>query len=82
MTARRFLTSKLPDGGLRAATVEDVCDALAGMSAGLSEASARQYVLRIKSLSVTPCARLHAIQCRGDHQSQVGRVAVMPTWPS
>ena len=49
VTARRFLT-RLPDGGLRAATVEDVCDALAGMSAGLSEASARQYVLRIKSL--------------------------------
>jgi site-specific recombinase XerD len=30
--------------------VEDVRDALAGISAGLSEASARQYVLRIKSL--------------------------------
>jgi hypothetical protein len=31
-----------PDGGLRAATVEDVRDGLAGISAGLSEASARQ----------------------------------------
>ena len=35
--------------GLREATVEDVRDALATMSAGLSEASARQYVLRVKS---------------------------------
>ena len=49
MTARRFL-AELPEGGLRAATVEDVRDALTSMSAGLSEASARQYVLRIKSL--------------------------------
>ena len=49
MTARRFL-AELPDGGLRAAAVEDVRDALTSMSASLSEASARQYVLRIKSL--------------------------------
>jgi integrase/recombinase XerD len=49
VTARRFL-AELPEGGLRAATVEDVRDALTGMSSGLSEASARQYVLRIKSL--------------------------------
>jgi integrase/recombinase XerD len=49
VTARRFL-AELPEGGLRAATVEDVRDALGSMSAGLSEASARQYVLRIKSL--------------------------------
>ncbi len=49
VTARRFL-AELPEGGLRAAAVEDVRDALTGMSAGLSEASARQYVLRIKSL--------------------------------
>ena len=49
VTARRFL-AELPDGGLRAATVEDVRDGLAGISAGLSEASARQYVLRVKSL--------------------------------
>ena len=49
VTARRFL-AELPEGGLRAATVEDVRDGLAGISAGLSEASARQYVLRIKSL--------------------------------
>ena len=49
VTARRFL-AELPEGGLRAATVEDVRDALTSMSTGLSEASARQYVLRIKSL--------------------------------
>jgi integrase/recombinase XerD len=48
-TARRLL-AELPEGGLRAATVEDVRDALGSISAGLSEASARQYVLRIKSL--------------------------------
>jgi integrase/recombinase XerD len=48
-TARRFL-AELPEGGLRAVTVQDVRDALTSMSAGLSEASARQYVLRIKSL--------------------------------
>lgn len=35
---------------LRRATVEDVRDALAGVTAGLAEASARQYVLRVKSL--------------------------------
>jgi site-specific recombinase XerD len=49
VTARRFL-AQLPEEGLRAATIEDVRDALAGISAGLSEASARQYVLRVKSL--------------------------------
>jgi site-specific recombinase XerD len=49
VTAKRFL-AELPEGGLRAGTVEDVRDALTSMSAGLSEASARQYVLRIKSL--------------------------------
>src|SRR5689334_12782992 len=48
MTARRFLAG-LPIG-LRAATVKDVRDALIAMSADLSEASARQYVLRVKSL--------------------------------
>jgi site-specific recombinase XerD len=47
--ARRFLAG-LPEGGLRAAIVEDVRDALCSMSAGISEASARQYVLRVKSL--------------------------------
>ena len=47
-TARRFLV-ELPMG-LRRATVEDVRDALAGVTAGLAEASARQYVLRVKSL--------------------------------
>jgi integrase len=49
VTARRFV-AELPEGGLRAATVEDVRDALSSMSAGLSEASARQYMLRVKSL--------------------------------
>jgi integrase len=49
VSAKRFLAG-LPEGGLRSATVEDVRDALANMSTGLSEASARQYVLRIKSL--------------------------------
>jgi len=49
VTARRLLAG-LPEGGLRAATVEDVRDALASMRADLSEASARQYVLRMKSL--------------------------------
>jgi hypothetical protein len=38
------------EGGLRTAAVEDVRDALTSMSTHLSEASARQYVLRIKSL--------------------------------
>ena len=48
-TALRFLAGQ-PEGGLRAATVEDVRDTLTNMSADLSEASARQYVLRIKLL--------------------------------
>jgi integrase/recombinase XerD len=47
-TARRFL-AELPMG-FRVGTVEDVRDALSRISAGLSDASARQYVLRIKSL--------------------------------
>jgi len=48
-TARRFL-AELPAGGIRAAKVEDVRDALDAVSRGLSDATARQYVLRIKSL--------------------------------
>jgi hypothetical protein len=49
MTARRFL-AELPMG-LRAATVEDVRrDALAKVTVGLAETSARQYILRAKSL--------------------------------
>jgi integrase/recombinase XerD len=48
VTAQRFL-AELPMG-LRAAAVEDVRAALAKVTAGLSEASARQYVLRAKSL--------------------------------
>lgn len=48
MTARGFLAG-LPMG-LRAATVEDVRDALATLTVGKSEGSARQYVLRVKSL--------------------------------
>lgn len=47
-TARRFL-GELPMG-LRAATVEDVRDALTKVTTGLAETTARQYVLRIKSL--------------------------------
>jgi integrase/recombinase XerD len=47
-TARRFLV-ELPMG-MRRATVEDVRDALTRVTAGLAEASARQYVLRVKSL--------------------------------
>ena len=48
MTARGFLAG-LPMG-LRAATVEDVRDALATLTEGKSEGSVRQYVLRVKSL--------------------------------
>jgi integrase len=39
-----------PAGGLRAATVEDVRDALARITAGVAETTGRQYVLRVKSL--------------------------------
>jgi integrase/recombinase XerD len=48
-TARRFL-AELPAGGLRAATVEDTRDALGRISRDVSEATGRQYVLRVKSL--------------------------------
>jgi len=48
MTAQRFLAA-LPMG-LRAATVEDVRDAIAAATVRASAASARQYTLRIKSL--------------------------------
>src|SRR5215467_1278757 len=48
MTAQRFLAA-LPMG-LRAATVEDVRDAIAVATVGTSAATARQYTLRIKSL--------------------------------
>jgi len=47
-TARRFLDA-LP-GGLRAAKVEDVRQALAALVDGRSAGTARQYILRIKSL--------------------------------
>jgi site-specific recombinase XerD len=47
-TGQRFLMA-LPSG-LRAATVEDVRAALDAVTAGLSPGSARQYVLRAKSL--------------------------------
>src|SRR4249920_3158608 len=47
-TARCFLV-ELPMG-MRRATVEDVRDALSRVTVGLAEASARQYVLRVKSL--------------------------------
>jgi integrase/recombinase XerD len=49
MTARKFL-AELPAEGLRSATVEDVRDALNRITAGLAETSARQCVLRCKSL--------------------------------
>jgi integrase/recombinase XerD len=49
VTARRFL-AELPDAGLRGATVEDVRDALGRVTAHVSEAAGRQYVLRVKSL--------------------------------
>jgi integrase/recombinase XerD len=47
-TARRFLEA-LPIG-LRKATVEDVREALAQITEGLADATAQQYVLRVKSL--------------------------------
>jgi site-specific recombinase XerD len=48
-TALRFLGA-LPAGGIRKATVEDVREALAKITEGLSDATAQQYVLRVKSL--------------------------------
>jgi len=48
-TGRRFL-AELPAGGLRTATVEDTRDALDGITREVSEATGRQYVLRVKSL--------------------------------
>ena len=48
MTAQRFIDA-LPMG-LRVATVEDVRDAMTTVTAGLKASSARQYVLRMKSL--------------------------------
>jgi integrase/recombinase XerD len=48
-TARRFL-DELPAGGLRAATVEDTRDALERITGGMTETSAHQLVLRVKSL--------------------------------
>jgi integrase/recombinase XerD len=49
MSAQRFL-AELPVGGLRAATVEDTRDALRRVTRDVSEATGRQYTLRIKSL--------------------------------
>jgi len=48
-TARRFL-AELPSGALRAATVEDVRDALAVITRDVSASAGRQYSLRVKSL--------------------------------
>jgi site-specific recombinase XerD len=48
-TALRFLEA-LPAGGIRKATVEDVREALAAITEELSDATAQQYVLRVKSL--------------------------------
>ena len=47
-TALRFLQA-LP-GGIRKATVEDVREALAKITGGASDATAQQYVLRVKPL--------------------------------
>jgi integrase/recombinase XerD len=47
-TARRFLAAL--SVGLRAAKVEDVRDALEAVTCGLSDATANQYTLRVKSL--------------------------------
>ena len=48
-TALRFLEA-LPAGGIRKATVEDVREALAKITESASDATAQQYVLRVKSL--------------------------------
>ena len=47
-TALRFLDALPP--GIRKATVEDVREALAAITEGASDATAQQYVLRVKSL--------------------------------
>jgi site-specific recombinase XerD len=47
-TALRFLEALR--GGIRNATIEDVREALAKITDGLSDATAQQYVLRVKSL--------------------------------
>jgi integrase/recombinase XerD len=49
VTARRFF-AELPAGGLRAATVENVREALGRIIRDVSETTGRQYVLRVKSL--------------------------------
>ncbi len=49
MIGRRFLR-RLPDAGLRGSTIEDVRQSLNFITRGLSERSAKQYVLRCKSL--------------------------------
>jgi integrase/recombinase XerD len=49
VSARRFL-AELPSGGIRAASIEDVRDALARITQGVASTTARQYVLRVKSL--------------------------------
>ena len=48
LTATRFRAALTAD--LRTATVEDVREAVANITAGLSNATARQYLLRVKSL--------------------------------
>jgi integrase/recombinase XerD len=67
---------------LRAATVEDVRDTLTSMSAGLSVASAHQYVLRIKSLlsyahalGFTPFNAGATIKARSDAGSRGANLA-------
>ena len=49
MTARRFLAALRPLS-LRTAAVEDVRDALGKVAQGAADSTARQYVLRVKSL--------------------------------
>src|SRR5262245_27583168 len=80
VTARRFLAGL--SMGLRAATVEDVRDALEAMRQTVSEAAGRQYVLRVKSLlsyaqrvGYTPFNAGAVIKVRSDTASRGARLA-------
>jgi len=81
VTARRFL-AELPAGGLRAATVEDTRDALSRITRDVSEATGRQYVLRLKSLlgyahrlGYAPFNAGAAIKVRSDTRNRGARLA-------
>lgn len=80
VTARRFLAELR---GLRAAAVEDVRDALTNISAGLSEASARESVLRMSllgyasALGYTPVNAGATIKARSD----AGSRGLLCRWP-